>query len=237
MSGAKHSHYWVFYHNARLLMTAKKTKQWMRDKGLYQRWLLPTENLYQNPPDLFKRYKDNPIGNSPEFMPWDSHLNQDLHAAHDHHVTLTNHLDDQDPRKFDGSTPKRIASSYNRLLAICPTSDRVLQDCSRVIDSFQAVFDAKGVILEEVGERRRGRRRVSREDEEESKRGGAREKKEYNGRNNLHPALSTVRADILNASTITYSSSIRDEVGDGIIGVNVKGRFDEDSDSFDVSEI
>ena len=239
MAGTKHANDWVFYHDALSLMTAKKTKEFMRQKNIYKRWLLPTQDLYQNSPELFKRYKDNPIGNSPEFMPWDSHLNQDLHSAHDHHVTLTNHLDDQDPRKFDGSTPKRIASSYNRLLAICPTSDRVLQDCSRVLDAFQAVYDAKGVILEEVGERRRGRRRVSKTDEEESKRGGTREKKEYKRHANLHPALNTVTSDIYNASTVAFSSgsSTRDENGDEILGVNVKGRFEEDSDSIDMSEL
>ena len=95
------------------------------------------------------------------------------------------------------------------------------------------------MILEEVGERRRGRRRVSKTDEEESKRGGTREKKEYKRHANLHPALNTVTSDIYNASTVAFSSgsSTRDENGDEILGVNVKGRFEEDSESVDVSEI
>ena len=58
------------------------------------------------------------------------------------------------------------------------------------------------------------------------------------GHANLHPALNSVTADILNALTVAYSgSTTRDEDGDEIVGVNVKGRFDEDSESVDVSEI
>ena len=61
--------------------------------------------------ELKKKYTDNPIGYSPEFMPWDSHLNQDIHLAHDQHVALTRHLPEDDPRKFSGSTLSRILSS------------------------------------------------------------------------------------------------------------------------------
>ena len=174
----------MFYHDALSLMTAKRTKEWMRQKGYYEKWLLPTESLYENTnsPDLLKRYRDNPIGNSPEFMPWDSHLNQDLHASHDHHVTLTRHLKDDDPRKFCGSTPKRMSSSYNRLLQIVPTPNRILEDCARVLDAFEAVFKNKGVILDQYGERK-GRREVSKEDEEKH-RGGSREKTEYTSHDN-----------------------------------------------------
>ena len=237
MSNTKHSEDWVFYHDALSLMTAKKTKEWMRSKGYYKKWLLPTKNLYDNSPDLLKRYKDNPIGNSPEFMPWDSHLNQDLHAAHDHHVTLTRHLPDDDPRKFDGSTPKRMASSYTRLLSITPTSQRVREDCSRVLHAFQAVYDLKGAILEgEYGERS-GRRLVSKSDEESSKRGGSREKKEYKRHNNLHPLVNSFKKRIYEASTMTYEGSGCNGGEDTIIGVDVQGRFDGDSASLDVSDL
>ena len=237
MKGTKHEDDWVFYHDALSLMTAKKTKDWMRNKGIYNKWLLPTTNLYDNSPDLLKRYKDNPIGNSPEFMPWDSHLNQDLHSAHDHHVSLTRHLDDADPRKFDGSTPKRMSASYTRLLTMCPTSERVVQDCTRVLDAFQAVYDAKGVILDEFGERS-GRRSVSKCDEEETrKRGGTREKKQYKRRNNLHPALDSVRSDFYSASKSTYEGVRSINSDDDMIGLNVKGRFEGDSESVDISEL
>ena len=235
MKDSKHSNDWFFFHDALSLMTANRTKQWMREKGYYKRWLLPTKNLYDNSPDLLKRYKDNPIGNSPEFMPWDSHLNQDLHASHDHHVTLTRHLRDDDPRKFCGSTPKRMASSYKRLLSITPTSDRIKQDCYRVLTAFQGVYESKGAILEEYG-RRIGRRYENKSDDDESKRGGSREKKQYKKHNNLHPLVNSVRKNIYDASTVRYEGSECDGDGDEIIGVDVHGRCDG-SDSVDVSEL
>ena len=236
MKGSKHENDWLFYHDALSLMTARKTKEWMREKGYYDKWLLPTTNLYTetNSPDLLKRYRDNPIGNSPEFMPWDSHLNQDVHASHDHHVTLTRHLKDTDPRKFDGSTPKRMSASYHRLLTMVPTPNRVLEDCSRVLDSFEAVYNRKGVILDEYGARR-GRRDVRRDDGKEI-RGGSRQKKAYTRVENLHPDIASVKTEIFNKTTLTYYG-LDDDNNDPMVGLQVQGEFDPDSSSVDVSDL
>ena len=41
---------------------------------------LQQEDLFDNLPEEVKsKYKQNPIGNSPESMPLDAHLNQDMH--------------------------------------------------------------------------------------------------------------------------------------------------------------
>ena len=68
---------WVFYHDALALMTAKEMIAWMVEKNYYKRWILPVNNLGGNDGSL-KVYRDRPVGDSPEFMPWDTHLNNDL---------------------------------------------------------------------------------------------------------------------------------------------------------------
>ena len=178
MRGTKHQDDWMVYHDALSLMTAKESKDYMREKDYLKRWILPSHDLFEDSPDLANyKYAKNPPGNSPEFMPWDTHLNKDLHDAHDEHVLLTRQLPDNHPHKFSGSTPNRIASSYQRLIMLNPKPDRIIRDCKRVIESIQAVYDAKGTIVEGLGDR--SGRRKEKKGAGETRRGGARSKKEF----------------------------------------------------------
>ena len=87
-------------------MTSQATKEWMAEKGYLKRWILPSDDLNNNlPVAVRKSYQGKPIGNSPEYMPLDTHLNQDIHALHDYHVMVTSHIAETDLRKFSGSTP------------------------------------------------------------------------------------------------------------------------------------
>lgn len=70
---------WWFWHDALSLMTAKETVLWMKENGYYSRWLLPELDLYRDYPDVKRRYEGRPIGDTPEGMPLDNNLNQDLH--------------------------------------------------------------------------------------------------------------------------------------------------------------
>ena len=129
-----------------------------------------------------------------------------------------------------------MSSSYNRLLQIVPTPNRILEDCARVLDAFEAVFKNKGVILDQYGERK-GRREVSKQDEEKQ-RGGSRKKTEYKSHDNLHSVVASVRTDFFSASKSTYEGSgVNVDAGDNIIGVEVQGHFDPDSSSVDISEL
>ena len=103
-------------------------------------------------------YHGHPIRNCPERMPWDCHLNQDVHLAHDHHVTITRNLPEEHQLKFSGSTPNRIAKSYTRLLApdesgVAPSSERIIKDITQVVSSLKTIYEAKGVIVEGLGNR------------------------------------------------------------------------------------
>ena len=87
----------------------------------------------------------------------------------DYHATITQHLKDEDPRKFDGSTPKRLSHSYLRLYnpetGVTPTSNRIIQDITRVLSSLEKVLDAKGCIIDETV--RTGRRRYDKNDKDQ----------------------------------------------------------------------
>ena len=48
----------------------------MSEKGYLQQWILPSDDLFNNlPVDVKKSYHGKPVGNLPEFMPLDTHLN------------------------------------------------------------------------------------------------------------------------------------------------------------------
>ena len=154
MQGTKHQDDWCIYHDALTLMTAKENKEWMLEKGYLKRWILPSQDLYSNLPDLDKKYGGNPIGNSPEFMPWDAHLNQDIHSSLDFHTILAKSLSDDDERKFCSSTPKKMLRGYRRLLmpdetGVSPKPFRIVQDVSRVLDALKLVREANGCMIEE----------------------------------------------------------------------------------------
>ena len=161
MKGTVHENTWKVYHDALSIMTSKATKEWMQDKGYLDRWILPSNDLYDNLPSEARRfYEGKPVGNSPEFMPLDTHLNQDLHSSHDYHATVTQHLEDDDPRKFHGSTPKRMSDSYHRLFhpdtGVAPSSSRIMEDVSRVFHSLDLVNESEGCMIDENN--RSGRR-------------------------------------------------------------------------------
>ena len=62
--GSVHEDDLFIFHDALVLMTAKETIEWMKEKNYYHRWLLPMNGLQDRTP-----YDGRPVGNSPEFMP------------------------------------------------------------------------------------------------------------------------------------------------------------------------
>ena len=54
----------LIVHDALVLMTAKETIQWMKEKNYYHCWLLRMNELQDG-----TTYDGHPVGNSPEFMP------------------------------------------------------------------------------------------------------------------------------------------------------------------------
>jgi hypothetical protein len=66
----------------------------MKEKGNFSRWLLPELDLYRDFPEVNKRYNDRPISDTPESMPLDNNLNQDLHTDVNRQIAATMMLDE-----------------------------------------------------------------------------------------------------------------------------------------------
>jgi len=51
----------------------------MSQQYFLKRWIFPSEDLYNGYLDLVKKFGGNPLGNTPEIIPWDLQLNGDVH--------------------------------------------------------------------------------------------------------------------------------------------------------------
>ena len=56
MEGTIHEDTWMVYYDALSLMTSKATKDWMKKMGYYERWVLPSEDLYDTLEPNMKKY-------------------------------------------------------------------------------------------------------------------------------------------------------------------------------------
>ena len=78
MKGTKYEGNWIFYHDALSFLTAKETKKWMtetifEDKSIISKWLIPINDVNKG-----TTYHNRPVGNSPECIPLDNCLNNDV---------------------------------------------------------------------------------------------------------------------------------------------------------------
>ena len=89
MKWSVHEDYLFIVHDALVLMTAKETINWMKQKGYLHHWLLPLNGLQYGTP-----YAVRPVGNSPEFMPLDNSLNRDILQSLRFHCVLSHSIID-----------------------------------------------------------------------------------------------------------------------------------------------
>jgi hypothetical protein len=178
MSGTKFQDNFYFYHDALSLMTAAETRNWMREQDYERYWLLPMKDV-----NIGTTYHNRPVGDSPEMMPLDCSLFNDLHESAHRHVSLTHLLEKDDRKKFSLATPQEISRAYCRLWTKggeegSPTCQRIIQDCNKFVSSIKVINDAKGIMCAGVGNRR-GHRRENANGMEKSNYGSARESQQH----------------------------------------------------------
>jgi predicted flap endonuclease-1-like 5' DNA nuclease len=239
MKGTVHENDWKFYHDALSLMTAKDTIAWMKKMDYYKRWILPIEGLFHDDPAL-KVYIGRPVGDSPENMPWDTSLNQDVHIAVRLHVNYTSLLLENsevvDPKKFSLSTPIRGSSAYLRILeaGISPRPERIVQDINRVLESMKQIVEAGGIAIDGIGNRSGRRADDQRASNGPKPRGGKRKRGPNNHNSNVHihpDAVEARLAKIKRSKGIYYGSNGDGSDGDG--GDGSDGGNDGDVDGVD----
>ena len=72
------------------------------------------------------KYYGRYVGDSPEFMPLDNSLNNDIHVRYRYHCVVTFHLPNDDSRKHTLATPKRITDGLKKFGKIL--SERLISD-------------------------------------------------------------------------------------------------------------
>jgi hypothetical protein len=138
MKGTKHEKDWLIDHDALIQLTNDRTIEWMKNKvdgdgvTYYDRWLLPQHGLNDG-----TAFAGRPVGNHPEHMPPDSTLNKDEDDCVHYQVVLTDHLKDDDPRKFRCDTPTHQDWAYARchdpqhFPGGSMPSHRIIEDCEK----------------------------------------------------------------------------------------------------------
>ena len=108
MKGSVHEDDFYIVYNSLVLMTAKETINWMKQKGCLHRWLLPLNGIQDGTP-----YAGRSVGNSSELLPLDNSLNRDiLHSFRVHYVLSYFILDGEETTEeeinlcFSFSTPR-----------------------------------------------------------------------------------------------------------------------------------
>ena len=165
MKGSVHEEDLYIVHDALVLMTAKETINWMKEKGYLYRWLIPLNGLQDGTP-----YVGHPVGNSPEFMPFDHILNRDILQSLRFHCVLSHAIIDgkettEEERKlcFSFSTPRKIARGLKRLWDSkigTPSSERIFQDVDLTLKALEIVYCENRAAVEGIADRNGHRRKV-----------------------------------------------------------------------------
>ena len=180
MKGSVHEDDFFIVHDALVLMTAKETIKWMKEKNCFHRWLLPMNGFQDGTP-----YAERPVGNSPEFMPLDDILNRDILHSLCYHCVLRRFVlagegTDEEERnmRFSFSTPKEIARGMKRIWESkmgTPSLARITQYVDLALKALEIVYRANGAAVEGLDDRNGHRRKVAGQGESVSW-GGARTK-------------------------------------------------------------
>lgn len=203
-TGTEHEDSWFFYHDALSIMTEKCTVLWMKEKDYYKHWILPQLGLN----DDIGSYGGRPVGNSPEYMPWDASLNKDAHESVSRHcilsrATLKQQKKTYDVRQFSMATPTEGARAYHRILCpingVAPSSKRIVQDIEGVFTAMGVVQANKGCYVHGLAERT-GRRFITSDAHQQKRRewGGKRKRKDWSQlhlRTTMHPDLLDMREE------------------------------------------
>ena len=126
-------------------------------KNIYERWITPIMKCNDRVgPKNSTTYSGRPVGNSPEMMPLDNSLNQDVHESVRHHIAATFYLPNDHDDKFQLSSPKEIVRAYRRVFTPSskgegiPSSTRIIQDVNKMVFSMSRIKEEAGAVVEGI---------------------------------------------------------------------------------------
>ena len=145
--GTQYQDTYLFYHDALTQMSDSRCVEWMKQEGIYAKWIKPelgcnNEIFANNKHGVLTRntrYSGRPVGNSPELNPLDNSLLCYFRLNLLLNVATTWQLDKDDERKFSLGKPQDICNAVERLWdpikGTSPTPSKILQDAKRIPES------------------------------------------------------------------------------------------------------
>ena len=86
-------------------------------------------------------------GDRPEMCALDFHLFEDLDYANMQNIIRTSSLDEGDAVRFDNGTPKQLSSALQRTWMHHPTSERIVEDMSRLPLVLDKIIEHEGGLV------------------------------------------------------------------------------------------
>jgi hypothetical protein len=161
--GTKWENSWVIYHDALSAWWDPAAQGLLKKLGMQERQIRawgPTSaaELTREERDAggkliklhvyINKYRFKLMGDSPEFMPLDRHLFNDVKLACKRNCSLTRVLPDRGKRKFWFNTPKEAFRSLARSWQYSPAPDRIVEDILEFFESIDLVVESLGVYVD-----------------------------------------------------------------------------------------
>ena len=159
--GTERKHTWMIYHDHLSIWWEKESQDYLKtlpcpiegnpNRTWYDRQI---KICGKNNDKVAARYKGKLPGDTPELMPEDCHLFNDVQEGAAKNVALTFHLKEGDEDyalKYSFATPRKVYDAIQRTIAAgCPSPQRISQDIKRIFEeTLQRIVEAKGCYIED----------------------------------------------------------------------------------------
>jgi len=156
---------WIICHDALSAWWEKEAQDYLASCGFKDRQWRAWGKVNKG-----TRYHRRLVGNRPELMPLDAHLNSDLkHEARKLVISTSGHLDEGDERRFGYGTPDALSKTLIHAWQHKVTSSRIVEDIERIPRALDAIIEAKGGLVPDCklrSGRRKSRAKRTREPEQ-----------------------------------------------------------------------
>ena len=161
--GTDQANSWVVYHDALSQWWDPMAQELMERLGMKDRQIMAkgpntarkVECYEYNPDKTLKKhwswtniYWNRLMGDSPELMPLDRHLFEDLKYGCRMNVGATRWMGNKDPGKFLFNTPGNAWKSLVKAWWHSPTSDRIVEDCMEFFTSVDEIVKSDGAFMD-----------------------------------------------------------------------------------------
>ena len=163
-AGSLYKDSFLIFHDGLSAWWEKGAQDYLHSLGFRDRQLKCLD-----PTNIDNRYRNKVVGDSPEICRGlDSHGFADLKVSVNYHTALSSVYDYDDIRRFNTGTPQETWSSTARCWTVEPTSERIIEDITRLRAICQKIVDVGGAIVPDEN-LRHGRRARSADGSKELK--------------------------------------------------------------------